>query len=140
MSFHHHSKTSLLLLVISLVSLMWLSGCSISPAPTSVANAPSTPAAHSDDHAGHNHAPETASNAAASAADVPHYFEDPEKAKPFPKTLDPNQFKDPSIKKAYQTAQRIPDVLAQQPCYCYCDKGFGHGSLLHCHIDDHSAG
>lgn len=71
---------------------------------------------------------------------VPHFHENPEEAKPFPKTLDPAQFADPTIRQAYTIARRIPAVLAQQPCYCFCDKGFGHGSLLDCHIDDHSAG
>jgi hypothetical protein len=30
-------------------------------------------------------------------------------------------------------------VLAQQPCYCYCD-GYGHGSLLDCYASYHGAG
>lgn len=70
---------------------------------------------------------------------VPDYFLNPAEAKPFPVTLDPKQFSTPSIIKAYQLAKDIPEVLSQQPCYCYCDAGFGHKSLLHCHIDDHSA-
>jgi hypothetical protein len=73
------------------------------------------------------------------AQKIPHYFEDPEEAKPFPKTLDPDTMKSAAAKQAYAAARRIPEVLAQQPCYCFCDKGFGHGSLLHCHIDNHSA-
>lgn len=71
---------------------------------------------------------------------VPHYFEDPNKAKPFPKTLEPSKFTDKAAQIAYAAAKRIPEVLAQQPCYCWCDEGHGHGSLLHCHIDSHSAG
>jgi hypothetical protein len=73
------------------------------------------------------------------AADVPHFYENPEDAKPFPATLDPSQFTDPAVKQAYAVARRIPEVLAAQPCYCYCHASFGHGSLLHCHVDDHSA-
>lgn len=73
------------------------------------------------------------------AQNIPHYFDDPEQAKPFPKTLDPEKMKSAAAKQAYAAARRIPEVLAQQPCYCFCDKGFGHGSLLHCHIDNHSA-
>jgi hypothetical protein len=71
--------------------------------------------------------------------DVPHYYENPDDAKPFPATLDPSQFADPAVKQAYAVARRIPEVLAAQPCYCYCHENFGHGSLLHCHVDDHSA-
>ncbi|MBL8204492.1 MAG: hypothetical protein JNM09_09710 [Blastocatellia bacterium] len=73
------------------------------------------------------------------AQKIPHYFENPDDAKPFPKTLDPATMKTTATKQAYATARRIPEVLAQQPCYCFCDKGFGHGSLLDCHIDNHSA-
>ena len=67
---------------------------------------------------------------------VPAYFKSAEAAKPFPKTLAPETFQHPAQIKAYAVARRIPGVLAQQPCYCHCDKT-GHGSLLHCHIDSH---
>ena len=30
---------------------------------------------------------------------------------------------------AYELAAKIPAVLYQQPCYCYCDRGMGHNSL-----------
>jgi hypothetical protein len=45
----------------------------------------------------------------------------------------------PPVERAYQVAARIPEVLAEQPCYCWCDK-FGHGSLLDCFATDHGAG
>lgn len=70
---------------------------------------------------------------------VPAYFKTAEAAKPYPKTLAPETFQHPAQIKAYAIARQIPGVLAQQPCYCHCDKT-GHGSLLHCHIDSHSAG
>jgi hypothetical protein len=53
-------------------------------------------------------------------------------------TLDPNLFAG-KTRQAYQVAQEIPDTLAQLPCYCYCDQGFGHKSLHSCYEDDHSA-
>ena len=71
--------------------------------------------------------------------DVPPFHTDPEDAKPFPSTLDPARFHIPFVARAYAIAQEIPDVLAQQPCYCYC-QGFGHGSLLDCYTSDHGAG
>lgn len=86
-------------------------------------------------HDSHATAPETKEV----AQKIPHYFENPDDAKPFPKTLDPATMKTTATKLAYATARRIPEVLAQQPCYCFCDRGFGHGSLLDCHIDNHSA-
>lgn len=131
---------AVMLLLVCLTVLL-LSGCN-SNAASSPAAAPASAPAHGGDHqAAHPTVPETTpATAATAAADVPHYYDDPEKAKPFPQTLDPTTFRDPAAKAAYTTARRIPDVLAQQPCYCFCDQGFGHGSLLHCHKDDHSAG
>jgi hypothetical protein len=45
----------------------------------------------------------------------------------------------PAVARAYQIASQIPGVIAQQPCFCYCDK-FGHRSLLDCYASDHGAG
>ena len=30
-------------------------------------------------------------------------------------------------------------TLAQLPCYCHCDRGFGHKSLQSCFVDEHAA-
>lgn len=81
----------------------------------------------------------TAADEKAAKAQIPAYFKTAEAAKPYPKTLPPETFQHPAQVKAYAVARQIPGVLAQQPCYCHCDK-MGHGSLLHCHIDSHSAG
>lgn len=40
---------------------------------------------------------------------------------------------------AYQAVKEIPQTIAQLPCYCHCDKGFGHKSLYSCFEDDHAA-
>ena len=40
---------------------------------------------------------------------------------------------------AYELAAKIPKVLYQQPCYCYCDRGHGHKSLRSCFQDTHGA-
>lgn len=42
-------------------------------------------------------------------------------------------------REAYEVAKRIPQTLAQLPCYCECDKGFGHKSLHTCFMDDHAS-
>ena len=115
----------------ALLLALSLTGCNHSDTHT-VAATPATPSDAS--HSSHADAPATEI-----AQKIPHYFEDPNEAKPFPKTLDPATMKTAATKQAYAAARRIPEVLAQQPCYCFCDKGFGHGSLLHCHIDNHSA-
>jgi hypothetical protein len=83
--------------------------------------------------------PETSSGADSSRDDVPPFHADPERAKPFPSTLDPARFPIRYVARAYAIAQEIPDVLAQQPCYCYCQE-FGHQSLLDCYRTDHGAG
>jgi len=40
---------------------------------------------------------------------------------------------------AYELAAKIPKVLYQQPCYCYCDRGMGHTSLHSCFSGTHGA-
>jgi hypothetical protein len=39
---------------------------------------------------------------------------------------------------AYELAAKIPTVLHQQPCYCYCDR-IGHNSLHSCFENTHGA-
>jgi uncharacterized protein with PCYCGC motif len=40
---------------------------------------------------------------------------------------------------AYELAAKIPAVLHQQPCYCFCDRGMGHNSLHSCFEGTHGA-
>lgn len=68
---------------------------------------------------------------------APVYFKRVQDAMPFPKTLDPSQFQIQSIREAYSAAKEIPDVLVQQPCYCFCQR-MGHRSLLDCFRDLHA--
>ena len=53
-------------------------------------------------------------------------------------TLDPNLFVG-EVKKAYQIAERNPNLLAQMHCYCGCDHQEGHKNLLDCFRDDHGS-
>lgn len=53
-------------------------------------------------------------------------------------TLGPEQFIG-KTREAYKVAKLIPATLAQLPCYCHCDQGFGHKSLHSCFEDDHAA-
>src|ERR1700733_4734776 len=39
---------------------------------------------------------------------------------------------------AYELAAKIPTVLHQQPCYCFCDR-MGHNSLHSCYENTHGA-
>jgi hypothetical protein len=40
---------------------------------------------------------------------------------------------------AYELAAKIPQVIYQQPCFCYCDRGMGHNSLHSCFSSTHGA-
>lgn len=104
------------LLVIALV----LAGCGASPKVQ-------------DSHANHQ-------ASANPTPRIPAFFNNVEEAKPLPAVLDPKQFSDPVIAKAYSYARENPEVFALQPCYCYCDSGSGHRSLLDCYATDHSVG
>lgn len=70
---------------------------------------------------------------------VPHYHQTLADAGPLPAILPAEQFPIPIVAKAYRAAAKIREVLAQQPCYCFCDK-MGHGSLVDCFATDHGAG
>lgn len=70
---------------------------------------------------------------------LPLFYESEQAAEPLPRTLSPAYFRNPYVAEAYRVAQRIPGVLAQQPCYCQCDK-VGHRSLLDCYVSTHGAG
>ncbi len=92
-----------------------------------------TPTTAPDEHGGHG-------AVASMTPRIPRYRAKPINRRELPATLDPASFTTGYIAHSYRVAKEIPEVLAEQPCYCYCDSGFGHGSLLDCHVDDHSAG
>jgi hypothetical protein len=48
-------------------------------------------------------------------------------------------FRHPAQTHSYKLAAKIPDVLHQLPCYCYCDRGHGHNSLRTCFESTHGA-
>lgn len=96
-------------------------------APQNRAGASSTPA-HGP---GDPHVPKTAASA---AARVPAFESDP---KNLPATLKPEQFTG-MTRAAYQAVSEIPETIAQLPCYCHCDEGFGHKSLHSCYVDRHA--
>src|SRR5713101_698436 len=69
---------------------------------------------------------------------VPVHYDRAGDAMPFPATLEPASFKPTEVREAYQAAKEIPEVLAQQPCYCYCQRK-GQRCLLDCFKTYHSA-
>jgi hypothetical protein len=48
-------------------------------------------------------------------------------------------FTQPVQVNSYKAAAKIPAVLHQLPCYCYCDRGHGHNSLHSCFESTHGA-
>ena len=70
---------------------------------------------------------------------IPHYFATAGAAKPLPRTLEPTGFSNRDVVAAYHAAKETPEVLAQQPCYCHCDRNMGHRSLLDCFAGKHGA-
>jgi alpha-L-fucosidase len=67
----------------------------------------------------------------------------PAKGVKLPAILDKDQLWGDNAQYRYQThaydlAAKIPTVLHQQPCYCYCDR-MGHNSLHSCFESTHGA-
>ncbi len=80
-----------------------------------------------------------------SPVDIPAYHRTaPEKAAKLPHILAGDQLTGPSFQhpyqvKAYQLAAKVPGVLYQQPCFCFCDRSVGHQSLRSCFESTHGA-
>jgi hypothetical protein len=72
------------------------------------------------------------------AKTMPAHFEVPPSRSSLGPTLDPNAFTG-ITRDAYHAAREIPVTLAQLPCYCHCDQGFGHKSLYSCFQDEHAS-
>lgn len=74
---------------------------------------------------------------------VPAYNNAPPKAGEVLPILPPDQrvgelFKYPYQVRAYELAAKIPGVINQLPCYCYCER-IGHKSLHTCYETNHGA-
>ena len=83
----------------------------------------------------HHHATEAAPVAAET---IPAHFETPPNRASLGPTLSPENFTG-LTRDAYRAAREIPVTLAQLPCYCHCDRGFGHKSLYSCFEDEHAS-
>ena len=75
---------------------------------------------------------------------VPHFNAAPAAGTALPPILTKDQLWGENAQFAYQThayelAAKIPKVIYQQPCYCYCDRGMGHTSLHSCFSGTHGA-
>lgn len=61
-----------------------------------------------------------------------------QRSNPLPQTLAPDRFDHPVLKRAYAAAARNREIVAQLPCYCWCNR-MGHRSLLDCFASNHGA-
>jgi hypothetical protein len=77
--------------------------------------------------------------------EVPAYHPDPpakgEKLAPIASSaeLDQMNLKYGFQRRAYEAAAKVPRVLYQLPCYCFCDRSAGHKSLHSCFEGDHGS-
>jgi len=53
-------------------------------------------------------------------------------------TLSPQMFTG-EVRRAYEIARTIPEVLDGLYCYCRCRENFGHKNLLSCYVDTHAS-
>jgi hypothetical protein len=105
---------------------------------SSQSNQPSATATHdatSQPSAPHHHATEPA---ASTAEAIPAHFEVAPSRSALGPTLEPEKFTG-LARDAYRAVREIPVTIAQLPCYCHCDRGFGHKSLYSCFEDDHAS-
>lgn len=77
-------------------------------------------------------------NHTADAQTIPAFFQVAPSKSSLGPTLEPEKFTGPT-RDAYRAVREIPVTIAQLPCYCHCDKGFGHKSLYSCFQDDHAS-
>jgi Protein of unknown function with PCYCGC motif len=83
--------------------------------------------------------PPFASSQSKTEEPVPAFHAEPP-AGELPPTMEPSIYGDKLVFNAYVVAGRSKKVLYQQPCYCHCDRGHGHGSLLDCFVGRHGSG
>jgi hypothetical protein len=95
-------------------------------------NRPSNVASRQTAAPEHNHTP-----AKGAVKRVPAFDVAPIRANLRP-TLEPERFTG-MTRDAYRAVRQIPMTIAQLPCYCHCDEGFGHKSLYSCFEDEHAA-
>lgn len=71
-------------------------------------------------------------------SDVPAYHSKAPVGKLAP-ALPPAQFKEADTRAAYKAASGLKSTLYQVPCYCHCDRFYGHKSLLSCFQPSHGS-
>src|SRR5215213_2919372 len=127
-------KNSLLLIAgiaLLLVAAVLIVNSANSPAPVTAIQS-ANQSAEQTSAPRHEHA------ANATAKTVPAHFEVAPSKSSLGPTLNPESFTG-ITRDAYRAVKEIPVTIAQLPCYCHCDRGFGHKSLYSCFEDDHAS-
>jgi Protein of unknown function with PCYCGC motif len=73
-----------------------------------------------------------------SVAQIPAHYETVPSLGSLGPTLAPEQFSG-KAREAYKAVREVPQLIAQMPCYCHCDRSLGHKSLHSCFENDHAA-
>jgi len=73
-----------------------------------------------------------------SATQIPAHYESAPPSSKLNAVLAPEQFSG-KAREAYRAVRETPQLIAQMPCYCHCDRSLGHKSLHSCFEDDHAA-
>jgi hypothetical protein len=69
---------------------------------------------------------------------IPAHYESAPPSSKLAATLPPERFSG-KAREAYKAVRESPQLIAQMPCYCHCDRSLGHKSLHSCFEDDHAA-
>lgn len=117
-------------LIAMIVAMIVVALWSNEPAPIASSSAPTT------HRASQPRQEQIHSHQFAATGRVPAHYETPPDIRTLPPTLSPELFTG-NKRLAYKAAKEVPQVLAQLPCYCHCDKGEGHKSLHSCFESEH---
>jgi len=122
------------LLIGGIVLLILAAVLMVSSTENNQADSTATYTATTQSATPHNHA----ATEPVAAQPIPAHFEVAPSRSALGPTLDPEKFTG-LPRDAYRAVREIPVTIAQLPCYCHCDRGFGHKSLYSCFEDDHAA-
>lgn len=112
--------------LIIILGLVFIQGCSKGTSHDHTASAPTVSQTQ----------PAPAQKQSPRAERVPAYYMTAPPLDTLAPTLSPEMFSG-NIRLAYEVAEKIPQTLAQLPCYCHCDMGHGHKSLQSCFVTEH---
>lgn len=108
-----------------------------SPAPSNQVEAPpETKSAPSAEVPAASQSSRESSTETAGDFEMPPFHENPDAISLKP-IMDPASVV-PAAQPGYVIAKQKPELLAQLPCFCYCNR-FGHTSLQDCFTTDHAA-